>query len=281
MKDAEIVVSVIVLTYNHKKYIKQALDSILAQKTDYLYEILVGDDASSDGTSAIVQTYAQKYPRVVRVFIRESNLGATNNLYNLFQYAKGKYIANCEGDDFWCDSNKLQRQVDFLEAHPDYSACTHNCCIVNENGVIIENQILPWVCTKEEYTIKDFKGIYLPGQPATLVHHNFFLNKKHDYSIIREASPVIGDRTVVLILSAMGKIRRFPETMSCYRVSSGTENATSFMFRNNPNVNQMQYELTCKLEQYAHDEFGICLHFTRFKIEQLIKKWIKMLLKYL
>ena len=281
MNREEITVSVIVLTYNHGPYIRQALDSILEQKTTFSYEILVGDDASTDATGEIVRQYGEKYPNRVRAFIREKNLGATRNLYELFLQARGKYIASCEGDDYWCDPNKLQRQVDFLESHPDHSGCTHDCRIVDEKGEPLPDQVLPWVCTKEEYTLRDFKGIYLPGQAAALVHRNFFLDAGHDYSILYQADPMVADRTVALIVAAQGKIRRFPDVMSCYRVrtQAGAQNATSALFRNNANVNRMQYEMTCKLERYVDQEFGVKVRFTRFKWEQRLKGWIKGLLR--
>lgn len=270
-------VSVIVLTYNHKRYIRQALDSILEQETAFPYEILVGDDCSSDGTSEIISRYATLYPGKLSVFIRPKNIGATKNLYDLFQRAEGKYIASCEGDDYWCDPLKLQKQVDFLENHPKYSGCTHTCLIVDENGKAAANQRLPWVCPKEYYTLRDFRGIYLPGQAATLVHRNFFLDTGHDYSIIYQASPMIADRTVVMILAVLGPIRRLPETMSCYRVpvNDSGQNATSALFHNNADVNRMQYDLTCRLEKYIREEYKIKISFAAFKWKQRIKFWIK------
>lgn len=281
MRDAGVMVSVIVLTYNHKKYIRQALDSILEQKTAFSYEILVGDDCSSDGTSEIISRYAAQHPGKLSVFIRPENVGATKNLYDLFQRAGGKYIASCEGDDYWCDSLKLQKQIDFLENHPKYSGCTHACLIVDENGKAAANQRLPWVCLKEHYTLRDFRGVYLPGQAATLVHRNFFLDTEHDYSIIHQASPMVADRTVVLILTMSGPIRRLPETMSCYRrcQHSGGQSATTVLFQKNQYVNQMQIEFTRRLERYVKEEFGVHIYFTRFKLEQFIKAKVKSVLR--
>lgn len=281
MDETTVDVSVIVLTYNHEKYIRRALDSILEQKTKYSYEVLIGDDASTDGTSKIISEYAQQYPHVIKAFIRKRNLGGSKNLFDIFQHARGRYIANCEGDDYWCDNRKLQIQVDFLEKHMEFSGCTHACRIVNEAEIPLENQSIPWVCTKEYFTIQDFQGIYLPGQPATLVHRNFFLDLSHDYSIIYKANPMIADRTIILILSALGPIRRFPEIMSCYRIVSNKKepSATTKFFSNNMNVNQMQYELTKQLEQYVGQEFGISVKFTRFKWSQKIKGIIKKLIQ--
>ena len=246
------------------------------QKTSFPYEILVGDDASTDGTSTIVKQYAQKYPGIVHAICREKNVGPTRNVYDLLRRARGKYIANCEGDDYWIDCSKLQQQVDFLEENPNYSACTHNCQIVDENGFPMPTQKLKWVSGKTTFTKKDFKGIYLPGQPATWVHRNFMRDFSHDFSIIYRANPYVGDRTVTMILSIYGPIYHMSKVMSSYRkVNSHTaNNVTTVVFAQNKNVNRMQYNMTCTLEKYAREEFGITLHFTRFKVSQ----WLKMII---
>ncbi len=276
-----IMASVIVLTYNQQAYIGQALDSILMQKTRFPYEILVGDDASIDKTGSIVRSYAQAYPQIIRPFIRERNLGVTRNLYELLKHTRGKYIASCEGDDFWTDPEKLELQIDFLENHSEYSGCTHNARVIDENGGLLGPEP-EWVCQTERFTRKDFDGVHLPGQPATLVHRNFFLDKAHDYSIIYEANPMVADRTMVLILALQGAIYRLRREMSCYRRLTGTsQSVTSKMFQNNQNVNQMQFELTKCLERYAKDEYGIKINVTRFKLEQFVKWKIKAALRTL
>lgn len=269
-------VSVIVLTYNHKAYISQALDSILMQETDFSYEILIGDDASSDGTSGIVQKYARTYPQVIQAFIRKQNLGATRNLYDLLERARGKYIASCEGDDFWSDPQKLQVQVDFLENSSEYFGCTHPVRVVDENGATLGLEPR-WICQKEHYTLKDFKGIYLPGQPASLVHKNFFFDESHDYSIIYHANPMIADRTIVLILALQGPIYRMERVMSCYRQCkrNGNRSATTVLFQENQYVNQMQIEFTRRLEHYAQEEFGVHVNCTRLKLVQFAKAKVK------
>ncbi len=124
-------VSVCVQTYQHVNYIKDCLDGILMQKTSFRFEILLGDDESTDGTREICREYAEKYPEKIRFFLhsRENNIqvngnptGRFNFLYNLYS-SNGKYIAICEGDDYWTDPLKLQKQVDFLEKFPGYSLC--------------------------------------------------------------------------------------------------------------------------------------------------------------
>ena len=273
-------ISIIVLTYNHEKYIQKALDSILMQKTNYQFEILIGDDASTDGTSDIVRSYAEKYPNVIRAYIREKNLGATENLYQLLKVAKGDYIASCEGDDFWSNSDKLQMQIEYLENKLDVVGCTHICGFVDENDNPI-NMNLKWISEKSVFTLDDFKGYILPGHPATLTYRNIFKDTSHDFSIIKTASSMVADRTIVLILLLYGDIHQLKDVMSCYRiyVNRDARNLTNVMFKNNPDSNLMQYRLTKKLENYTYKEFNIKVFFWRFKIEQCVKYVIKKVLR--
>ena len=275
----QIKVSVIVLTYNHEKYIREALDSILMQQTSYQFEILIGDDASTDGTSDIVCEYEKKYPDIVHAYIRENNLGATDNLYRLLEVAKGEYIASCEGDDYWTDPYKLQTQIDYLDCHPYIMGCTHLCHIVDEDRNELDMK-LKWISEKENYTLKDFKGYILPGHPATLVHRNFFLDKGHDFSIIKKANSMVADRTIVFILLLYGEIHQIKKTMSAYRIRNRekSENVTVMLFENNPDSNLMQYQLTKRLEEYAGNEFGQKIVFRKFKLEQCIKFVVKKII---
>lgn len=112
--------SVGILTYNQAQYIQQCLDSVLMQVTDFDYEIVVGDDASVDGTQEILYEYVAKYPEKFVLLLGEKNEGISINYKKVLSACKGKYIALCEGDDFWTDVQKLQKQVDFLEGHDDY-----------------------------------------------------------------------------------------------------------------------------------------------------------------
>lgn len=272
-------VSVIVLTYNHEKYIRQALDSILMQKVDFKYEILVGDDCSTDGTSQIVQQYAEKYPDSIIPLIRETNIGPSRNLYEVLKYAKGKYIAFCEGDDFWSNVYKLQKQYTYLEDKRSAIACTHAFQTVNENGEPIE-KTLSWISNKSIFTLSDFKGYILPGQLGTLMCRNVFQDSNHSYEVIYQAHAFVSDRTLVFILLLYGDVHRLANSMSCYRITQEGTNATAVMFEKNKNVNLLQYQLTKKLEKYAQSEFGINVHFNRFKAEQYLKYMIKKLIRW-
>lgn len=260
-------VSVIVPTYNHEKYIAQALDSILAQKISFSMEILIGDDCSSDGTQNILKKYKSQYPDLIKLFLQEKNVGATRNAYNLLTHAQGKYLATLEGDDYWIDNNKLQKQIDFLEKHSEYIGCTHAFSIVDEFGKPLKNQSLSWVKQKKTFSLKDFDGILMPGQPSTFVRRNIFLNPKYDYSIAYKAHPLIGDRTLMLIFLNQGAFYCFNETMSCYRcVQHGVkQNITARLYKKNHSQILDDFKQSCILETYARNELGISLSFEKRK----------------
>ena len=125
----DVVVSVLCTAYNHEKYIRSALDGFVNQKTNFRYEVLINDDASTDHTAAIIAEYEAKYPDIIKPVYQTENQyskGVFITKSILFPRSKGKYTAICEGDDYWCDENKLQKQVDFLESHEEYAACVHN-----------------------------------------------------------------------------------------------------------------------------------------------------------
>lgn len=126
-------VSVRTITYNHEKYITQCLESILMQRTNFPFEIVIGEDCSTDRTRGIVMEYEKKYPDKIRVITSEQNVGPARNTRRVQQACRGKYHAFCEGDDYWIDPLKLQKQVDLMEAHPDITLCFHNALIVNQD----------------------------------------------------------------------------------------------------------------------------------------------------
>lgn len=129
-------VSVTILTYNQVAFIGKTIESALSQKTNFEYEILVGDDCSTDGAREVILDYQSRYPDKVRAVLHKKNLGQ-NGLFNTIEtlkLAKGTYIAPLDGDDYWTSPDKLQKQVDFMESHPDFSACFHNALVIYEDG---------------------------------------------------------------------------------------------------------------------------------------------------
>lgn len=137
LQDGPVMVSVYCLAYNHAKYIRHTLEGFVRQVTNFRYEVVVHDDASTDGTLAIIREYEQKYPQLIKVITQKENQyskGVKIGKSFIFPILQGKYLAICEGDDYWCDDHKLQKQFDAMQAHPECSLCTHlvKCC--NEDG---------------------------------------------------------------------------------------------------------------------------------------------------
>lgn len=218
MAEKEIAVSVICVTYNHEKYIRQALDSILMQKTEFNFEVLIGEDCSTDGTRAILKEYEADYPDVFRMYYRDENIGATKNEYELFMNAKGKYIAALELDDIWTDELKLQKQFTFMEAHPEYIGVSHNFDIIDKDGHVIENDDNQRIKQffHKKFTFADFMEYGFVFQTGTHFYRNIY-NDGQDYTIIYKAHTLIRDLTILSILLNRGDFYILPDTMSAYR----------------------------------------------------------------
>ena len=263
MENKRPMVSVIVLTYNHEKYIKEALDSILMQKVNFDYEILIGDDASSDNTVKILKKYQNRYPNIIRLFLNKINLGGTYNAYNVLINAKGKYVATCEGDDYWTDVNKLQIQVNYLEKNKDLVGCTHYFTIVNEDGKILKNQYLSWVKQKDLFTIDDFEGMFLPGQPATFLKKNLFLDKSINFSSLYKIHRNVGDKTLMFLYLVYGDFGLIKKNMSCYR-KSYYNSVTAIIYRDKFNFLVEDYNMLKKFEELSYS-FNKENHFLKGK----------------
>lgn len=222
MKEKDgILLSVICTTYNHEKYIRQALDSILMQKVNFKYEVIVGEDCSPDNTREILKEYEKKYPGAFTMIYRDKNIGGKNNGKDLISRARGKYLVTLECDDFWTDENKLQKQIDYLETHPKVMAVAHRVMVVDKDGNKIEGEKYP-ECAKKQYTFRDFRKQILPGQTNTIIKRNVY---KMGLVDLDRAFSVDGpgDRKSVLIFLSYGEVHCFPDIMSAYRyVTTGT-----------------------------------------------------------
>lgn len=225
----ELMLSIVVISFNQEKYISQALDSILSQQTDYPFEIIVGDDASTDSTPKILKKYSYIYGDKIKIYLREKNMGGkgANNLYDLLLKCNGKYIITLEGDDFWIDKKKIQKQIDFLEENTDFIGVAHPCVVVNENSEI-NGENYP-ECHDQIYTFKHLGSNIMPGQFATLMYRNIYLNDNYDYSILNETL-MPADRLVYFVLLSYGQIYCMNEKMSAYRhVTDGGSSYSSYV----------------------------------------------------
>lgn len=213
-------VSVYCLAYNHEKYIKDALEGFVHQETNFPYEVIVHDDASTDQTKSIIMEYAAKYPNViVPIFQTENQYSMGVNIYHkyILPHLHGKYIASCEGDDYWCDNRKLQKQVEWLENHPEYSLCVHNTkivnCINNQEGLINSEDKDRNISIAE---IIEWKGKAF--QTSSYMYRVEYAQVPSAFSI-----PGIGDYSKAMYLATCGKVRYLGDVMSVYRyLTSGS-----------------------------------------------------------
>jgi len=214
-------VSVLCATYNHEDYLRETLESFVSQRTDFPFEVLVNDDASTDGTAEILREYAARYPEVIRPFYQEENLYSRRmNVYDLvfFPAARGEYIALCEGDDYWNDPEKLQRQVDWLDSHPEYSACVHNSIgrfedrpdrvLFAQDG----DRDIPF-----EQVIRGMSHAYHTS--SILARREFILNPP-DYRNVAYEQGYFTDYAIGVRLCLEGKVRFLDRCMSVYRIGS-------------------------------------------------------------
>ncbi len=210
-------VSISCITYNHAPYIRECLDGFLMQKCDFDFEVLIHDDASTDGTQEIIKEYQEKYPEIIKPIFQNENQyskGVRGIMAKFnFPRAKGKYIALCEGDDYWVDLDKLQRQVRFLEENEEYSLVAENSKVIDErNGL--------------EYFFSKLK------MPSEIKMEELVKGRKfHTASVLFQREKLhlptnynefpFGDTLIFSALGKNGKIMLFPQTSTVYRRNEG------------------------------------------------------------
>lgn len=213
-------VSICCAAYNHANYIRQTLDGFLMQKTDFPFEIIINDDASPDNTADIIREYAKQYPDIIKPIYQTENQYSKGTIISrdiLFANAKGEYIAICEGDDYWTDPEKLQKQVDFLDNNPDYIGCVHKYFTVDKSSEPTYLKTFGYYEESGRYTIKDLEEGELPSQLASFVFRNIIFDKQKGYPVSFDSPKIAGDVKLFLYLLQHGDIYRMDDTMSAYR----------------------------------------------------------------
>ena len=207
----DIKVSISCLTFNHEKYLIDCFEGFLKQKCNFKFEVLIHDDCSTDRTIEIIESYQKKYPQIFKSYIQKENqfsLGIRGLQYKYnFTRAKGKYIAICEGDDYWTDEFKLQKQYDFLERNSEYFTHCHNSQVIGLESRVFSNEL------NRDYMTKDVLGF-------RKFHTNslFFRNEPNIFKNLIHFKPVLsGDKQFYIFLSTLGKIKYVDEIMSIYR----------------------------------------------------------------
>lgn len=209
---SDILISVCMITYNHENFISQAIEGVVTQITSFGLELVVGEDCSTDKTREICIQYKEKYPNIIKLNLPEKNVGPQANFINTIALCKGKYVALCEGDDYWTDPYKLQKQVDFLEKNPDYAMSAHNSIVLGHNKTKYYDPPLNQnVFTTEDIISRDWS---IMTASIVFLKQAFIIP---DWFISMKS----GDYTLQLLLSLNGKINYIPEYMSVYRKHLG------------------------------------------------------------
>ncbi|MDB5164321.1 MAG: putative sugar transferase [Candidatus Saccharibacteria bacterium] len=220
-------VSIVAISYNHERYIRQALDSFLNQKANFEFEIIVGDDCSTDNTPSIIKEYAEKYPNLVKPILRTSNVGISRNFSDTMSKARGKYIALCECDDFWTDPNKIQIQADFLDGNPQSSFCFHPVNVFfegkKEKEIIFPDKKDPKDLNLEELLKQNF------------IQTNSVMYRKQNHTDIPDGILPV-DWYLHLYNAQFGEIGYIDKVMATYRRHEGgiwwSDNAEEFWRKN-------------------------------------------------
>jgi glycosyltransferase involved in cell wall biosynthesis len=203
--------SVCLITYNHVHYIRQAIEGILMQKVDFTWELIIADDYSTDGTREILLEYKNKYPDFITLILQPTNVGAYKNWMDLLNAPKSTYTAYFEGDDYWTDPKKLQKQIGFLESHPEYVLCFHPVVLQDENDTIKADTMTKVPANHEQIESLAIHGNYI--HTPSIVFRNGMVTFPAEMS----KSP-IGDYYLYMLLAKHGNIKYLPDTMAVYRV---------------------------------------------------------------
>jgi glycosyltransferase involved in cell wall biosynthesis len=206
-------VSVLIITYNHERFIAQALESVLMQNVDFSFEIVIGEDKSPDGTLKVVEKYQRQHPDKIRLIARERNLGS-GNFVATYAACRGRYVAILEGDDYWTSSEKLQIQAQALDTHADWVLCFHGAQVVYDDGREPQYMFPPG--RREVFSLDDLlRANFIPTCSAML-RNRVVVDFPPWY-----ASLAMGDWPFFILLAQHGQLGYLDRVMGAYRVHSG------------------------------------------------------------
>lgn len=284
----EPLVSICSITYNHAPYIRKCIEGFLMQKATFAYEIIIHDDCSTDGTMEILKEYEAKYPQKINVIYEVENQYSkgVRGLFEkyVFPLAKGKYIALCEGDDFWTDSLKLQKQISFLENHPDYSMCFHNAFVIKAVSNLQSIYAFTKFDSDCDFTLEDaIRKWQIPT--ASLV---FRREDSLDYPAWM-AKIYSGDWSLSIVLLLRGRGRFLNDFMSVYNlklngnsVSAITSRNSIFMYEEHKKLVNSLYNIpniTDSLRKVIDKKIIMLDSLISYESIKMEKKWWMLLMK--
>lgn len=268
-----ILVSICCLAYNHEKFIEQTLLGFVKQKTTFKFEVLIHDDASNDQTALIIKKYAKLYPDIIKPILQEENQYSKGiNVQKKFNYPRieGKYVAYCEGDDYWCDENKLQMQVEALENNPTCTISTHVTEKISKDGTSLHSFFPPVENMSKIITIEDYLKSELVDRNWTFQLSSFLVKKEIIDLIMSNTVEFIdsfraGDFPLIILALTEGNLYFINRRMSCYRWLSG-----GFM----SNWNNNKKSMISITESFINGYKGID-KYTSYKYHEIIDIGIK------
>lgn len=270
MKNENIMVSVLCLAYNHEKYIRQCLDGFVMQKTNFKFEVIIHDDASTDNTANIIREYEEKYPEIIKPIYQKENQYSQGKKNILFPLTKGKYIAICEGDDFWTDDYKLQKQVDTLENNPNCKCCVCTVRDANEDGSMMDTTHPSTVFDSGVLHIEDFLKLackeYVFQTSSYLFLRSAYIEYIEHTPKYKKVSPV-GDWPILLYFSEIGDIYYIKDEMSCYRrnaIGSYTTSMISSTINKRKKYNKGLINMIESFDECTNQKYhSYCVDFAR------------------
>lgn len=259
----DIKVSVIMTVYNHEAYIEQAIESVLMQKVDFKYELLIGEDCSTDRSLELIRQYEDR--EQVKIFAREKNMHQLpiRNGIDLRLRSKGRYIILLEGDDYWTDDTKLQKQVDFLDAHPDYIACAHRFQVVDRDGTVYHDEDFECQFFQDNpYDKEVFESGLMLSHLNTLMYHNVFAEEPDNVllTLLTDFRGMGGDYLLHAWLVLNGKIYCLPETMSSYRKVTDVSSSSFSANMEKNNRRDMVFQRVMESESFLRQTYDISFH---------------------
>ena len=248
----DVMVDVLMPVYNHGRFLKQAIESVVNQKTNFKFRLIIGEDVSTDNSRQIIEGYSSRYPDIILPIYNKINLGGNRNALNLYSVATAKYLAFCEGDDFWTDNNKLQIQVNCLEQNEDCSVCFTNIDVMNDQGdkFYVPEAFLNF--TRDFYTIEDIishpmdKPLALPTM--TMVFRNNLPSIFPDFY----STAIQADTALTLLLGMEGKFIFIPVKTAVYRQhSGGVTKSKEFQFK----FERSMFDLMDSFNEYSNHKY--------------------------
>lgn len=254
--EKDIKLTIIVLCYNHEKYLEEAINSIKKQKCNFNYEIIIGDDASTDNSQEVIKKLTKNMKNVTLV-LRNKNIGGTNNLYDLYMKSKGEYIIVLESDDFWLSENKLQTQIDFLEKNPEYIGVSNKIRGIDLNGRITKDYPL-WIKKDTNCELNDFLNNKYFSLTATM-YKNIFLDLKNDkkFKKLFLTDRIVGDIIICIYLLNLGKIKVLNLPLSAYRIRNDKKESNYNSIRSGIQKCKDHIKILNAIDEYYNNKINL------------------------